>query len=740
MTNDLNSITFKQFSKTLPGNYSINFIQALSGGLSSVVKNHTSFFLTPQKRLTDFVSKVYNTDKKSNISTRIAYGSEYLTFSSVDFTPYALGGVFRSYTDYGYPVFSEENSDIFSIELLENNQCRISYTSGEYKKYFLISDEFDRLSFVNVDIISLSSGYNNPCDFLLSYSESSKSVIFTKMTSTGVKLLTKTGEYLQLIPALPDSISDFINSSFALDTSILSLPTIDYGVGVVSYDTKFDKLSSSLPLEYNFLLYNNHQFDNVLDFLTLKNIFHPSESFSSSNNLLSSDESIFFSSGLRNYTGISNDIKCENDESLDLLYTFYNKEYLIKSGDNLFTSPSSMYPFSRLSIHDTKFIECGAFSSTTPLYSDRIYHISNQNQNKMGGQHLLCTWLSGSMFSNEKTWVDRYYYPDYISKENALSGLDILLPTYDDHIENLISSNEGLKSNIKITKIFDKKSDLYFEDNENYLYKRISESILSTNPTLADGCLYNNLDNVNYYEKINEIGKFTIAFKFKESNGDWVIESDRNLIDSGLRIIKNDQDLLITYKVYDYKTINYDDSGGSLYSYEGRVKLEKNSNNFVAVAVDSTTGFGYIIVNNDFIKTFNLPSYQITPKRLLYGDFFVIYNNLKENIFNSLVIDNLFLDSSYQDSELIYLVNNINKVDDITITLPCGMRNGTDSINLLQSLKPKVAKTNLFNIHIKNIDIDSNVSDNLDKYLTANLAEKLPVNTEINKVYFNNYK
>jgi hypothetical protein len=130
-----------------------------------------------------------------------------------------------------------------------------------------------------------------------------------------------------------------------------------------------------------------------------------------------------------------------------------------------------MQPFSKLNINDTKFTKIGSFSFMRPDLSDRVYKLDD-NSVKDKDVTYLCTWLSGGV-GKEGIWVDRYYYPDYITKEDAIAASPVFNVTYDKAVESIVRSNTTLRNSVKKKLYFDKKSDLTFEPQKRYKYVRV---------------------------------------------------------------------------------------------------------------------------------------------------------------------------------------------------------------------------------------------------------------------------
>ena len=139
-------------------------------------------------------------------------------------------------------------------------------------------------------------------------------------------------------------------------------------------------------------------------------------------------------------------------------------------------------------------------------------------------------------------------------------------------------------------------------------------------------------------------------------------------------------------------------------------------------------------------------------KKLLFGDIFIkpqIANSKKIEILfndttNKLYIDNLYLTlkplQKYQELGYIFGVN-IDTIQDLTISLPCGMRNLTDNIKIMNSINTNLKnKSNIVDINIKNLNISSDVSNELKNIMLGNITKTLPKTTVINDVKFIDYK
>jgi hypothetical protein len=741
LSSNLNGFTFKQFKRNYPGNYTINFAHSLSSFNDFQIKNYTNFYLTNDYKISDIFDFDTTPLKASSIHTPILWGSGYLSFSGIDSEAYALANRYHESKNYGVAIIGETESSL-SIDILDNNICNIYHTKN-YQKFFLVVDDTNSLVFVKQNLLSTDPMVVKPQDFHYLFSENGNLFYLFKKTSTGTNIVTVVDGEPLVTPVLNNNTS-YINWFFKIEKSIYSYPTKNLNTSFITYDTNnmLDKDKSDFELSNNLLLHKKISSD-VTDVIILKNQLLQNNIYSSSNNLLSGFNKNIFVNELREYTSIGNSIDSETSEALDLNYVFYNKPYKIVTGSNIFYSSSSIEPFTQLNINDTKFIEAGAFPYLTPEFSDRVYHLSNDTNNYDNGQHLLCTWLSGSPFLNNSVWVDRYYYPNLIEKSEALAGSSTLSITYDDYIEVLVNSNSQKKENIKIQKFFDKKSDLVFTPNQKYNYERISQigvESLSSNYSYCQTTL--SAYPTNYFKDINTSGEVSVAFTFFGDDSSWTIQSDRGYIDSGISIIKTNNKITITCKFYDATTRDF---SGEWFSFSKTLDIKSLKTNNLCVSVDVKLGIGYFFFNNEIVYNFTLPQYQLLGKDIIHGDFKYIKEQTYDLLYDEINgISNVFINDLYITPERAFLIFTLNSngIDDIYITLPCGMRNSVDDIAYLNSVcGTSTFKSNYIDIELKNIGITDDSIINDLKLIISDIGEKnLPASTTINDIKFNDYR
>ena len=371
----------------------------------------------------------------------------------------------------------------------------------------------------------------------------------------------------------------------------------------------------------------------------------------------------------------------------------------------------------------------------------------------------LCTWLSGGI-GKRGVWVDRYFYPDLTTKEEALGGVGSFNITYDQAVENLIMTNSSLKTSVTQKYYFDKRSDLIFEPSKRYKYERIKkEDFIMKSPT--NFCDTSSIDRKvnNYFAKINTNGGFGLGFTIQNDTNDFYIESEYNAIDGGICFKKNGKKCKFIYKLFDNSTEGLSLSARiakTTYEYDFEIDLFEQNNVFLSF--DAILGVFKLYLNSIELYTFNINAFQMFTKRILFGDIFIYYTNddneqqsveilrnAAQEPEDRIAIDNLYLSlEPLTENELLAFLfsSNLNKVQDITISLPCGQRNLTDNIQLVNSINTNLKhKSNVVDINVKNLNIsDKNIQDEVKDIVLTNIRNSIPKSTSINEIKFTDYK
>jgi len=814
-------LTLDQYAQTFNGGYVLNFVTALSGVRDFKNINFTNFFLTNNVLLDSITTHKEINVKPDSYFTTLNFttsGNNYLLFKPATIEGFKNNNTIYDATYYGGTTFTTVLSDAsnFEITFVDDFTCRVSTLSSNNIRYYLVvTDDADisgrrNTLFVGENQLPLES-FNLEYNLLKYKTDSYINLYSTKLTNPkvaeeGISKFILVGDggkvYADKISTAAKANQFYIaDSSIKIDQELnLTIPS-PYNASFITYDDKgkIENDASDFNLPSNYLFYSSS--NNVkqdFNFFNLKNIVNTQESFTSSNNLLSTSETTIFAQGLRNYTSIFLDIDSERNETLSLNFVYNNLDIAIKPGTTHFTTPSSMAPFNKLNINDTKFTKCGSFSFTRPDLSDRVYKLDDDSVLDENVTYL-CTWLSGGI-GEEGIWVDRYYYPDLTSKETALASAAAYNSTYAQAVENLIKTNSTLKSSVEKKLYFDKKSDLVFEPKKRYKYIRISEDdFVRKSPTnFCDTAQINGKIN-NYYKDINTSGGFGLGFTIQNDSGNFVVKSGSNDIKGGVSFTILDNEVTFEFVLFDNST-----TGASLQerlllnTFTHKFKIDKFEKSNVFLSFNAINGICNLYLNSNVIFTFNVGAYQLFTKRILFGDIYVqpiyggappeesnvsrltirttrtegddvpggepepepdplwgfvdagdpigdpieiLYNQAAKQKF----ISNLYLCleplEKYEELAVVFSTN-IESIQDLTISLPCGQRNLTDTFTTVNSINTNLKnKSNVVDINVKNLNIkDTSITDSVKDIIKTNIINALPKSTVINDINIINYK
>jgi len=769
------NIELDQFPRTFNGGFKINFIQALSSSQSFQNLNYTNFYLTNNVLLDSITTYNAPKVKPKKYTSTLSFGfsaNAFCSFKPASLSTFKIENNIYEAENYGIATINPNRGSVFEIELIDDFNCRVATRVNNIRYFLVVEDDNDSEFKDTREVLFVSESELPLSGFNLNYNLSKYlSISYINLYSTknksgvqNVYALTSNGDKVIATRLDPvNQYNEFSVTAFSirLDQELnLSIPS-PYNTSYITYNDsgKIKNVASDFHLPSNYLFYSSsNSGKQIFNFLTLKNIVNTQDSFTSSNNLLSTSETTTFAQNLRNYTSIFSDVDSEENETLALNYVYNNYDIVIAPGTTHFTTPSSLQPFDKININDTKFTDCGSFSFTTPDLSDRVY---NLDDNSVKGENVtyLCTWLSGGI-GKRGTWVDRYFYPDLVTKEEALGGVGSFNITYDQAVENLIMTNSDLKTSVSQKYYFDKKSDLIFEPSKRYKYVRITkEDFVRKSPT--NFCETSVIDRKinNYFSTINKNGGFGLGFTIQNDTNDFYIESEYNTIDGGIRFEKIGKKCKFTYKLFDNSTQGLTLSARiaqTTYEYEFDIDLFEQNNIFLSF--DAVLGEFRLYLNSIELYTFEINAFQMFTKRILFGDIYIYYmdqeneqqsieilRNAANNPEDRIAIDNLYLslEPLNENERLSFLFSsNLNNIQDITISLPGGQRNLTDNIQLINSINTNLKhKSTEVDINIKNLNItDSNLRDEVKNIILTNIKNSIPKTTNINEIKFIDYK
>jgi len=707
----LPSITLKQSNIFFDGGFSLSFANILSGANDIQSKNYSNFYLTTVDQLDSVVDAPATKIEPKKITTNLQTGSEFVAYPIS--TP--AFDKFSTELEIGFDVLSSINiKSQFTVSFIDNKYCTVSWDDGISISYIIIDNGLCKLK--RAPLISGTEHY-------LNYILNGSKLILLKTVSNRTLILTNNLGRLSAVNYTQFLSRNLTTNSFTIDNKVdISLPSmidqqyIDYmDIGLdISPDNRISNV------KHNFLLSRNHTKASLYDLTLLKN--HTNEvgetGLYNTLGLSGSDTSIDY----RVYTSISKNIDQVSDNSLSLNYVCYNQSFTIQPGLNSFTTGETMFPFSVLNINDTTFINNGAFGSTTPQYSDKVYR---QSINNIGERATyLCTWLSYDSNTDTCVWLDRYYYPNYVTKENSLT-LPIYNNTFDNFIEQLIKSNLSLSQNLTSNQYFDKISDFTFRPNEEYVYDRIDINNLDFITSKND------IDAAKgYYTQINENNGYTLGFFINQYNSSEFISinSKFNDIQGGLFVQYNNESLIADVVLYDsvigeYKTISSD-----------VITLPPRSKNSVVCHFDNGLGIIKVYLNEDIIIADTVEPYHYNS--IVYGDFVIQDQPIKSD---TNYLSDIFLSlSPITLEELTLLVAKYNTIyNTFSISLPCGMRNRTDTVKHINTLNSNsVSRSNAVDIYLNGLEIAEDEKALLKDTIRAELVNTLPLNTTINNIEF----
>lgn len=715
----ISNVEYLQTKRTYTGGYSFTFPFALSGFNDYKSKEYSNFYLTTAKTTDSFISINDTTESASIFLTYFKFGEHFLQKN----TTFAID-------DSALPISlttSLSADCYFTLNLYPDNVCTVSYDTEYGVSYYLATTDDRTLVYLPNTVISTSLTGNPSHKFSYIYdSEDGEFYLIRQLSALSAGVVYKYNDALEIANITRLNKIKLFGSVIELSRPNQYKLNSDLNTSFIRYDgttTTVDASNSESSLPTNFLIHSPIT-SNKKNLIALKTQVAVGDVFTNGQNLLSG-ESIQAVDGMRNYVSISNPIDSENSTEISLNYVFYNQPYTISKGITQFQAPSSMYPFVKLNVNDTKFVMAGAFPYKTPDYADKVYKLDDVAPTS-DGRVYLCTWLSGT--AADQRWVDRYYYPDYTTKEAALSTKGVFDITYDDSIEQLVAANVNLNTSVQKYKIFDKISDLTFEANAKYEYQRFAKELSVTNLATCADLPY------NYQNTINNTHKLTLAFYFSDDGSDWLVQSLRNSINAGVKVLKFDDSLYLELNLF--KSIELTTT-----SFNTVVKYNQNDLNFVCFTFDALMGRGGFYVNG--VKALDIKTgfgeFQNDP--LLYGKFY--FNDVDIFSENSKV-ENILMNSEYIDEDLIAILpilQGYSPVDDIYITLPCGMRNAIDDVSYINNIcKTNTNRSNFINISIDNVGITNpQILNDLSNTIKETVGRHVPASTVINNLNFVNY-
>lgn len=533
-----------QYRSNYDQGFNINNIAALSGVKDQKINNFTSFYLTKQELLGNYSNLTLLPSDVRTLTTRLEFYKEdngipsQFIYINKDIS--CIDEADSDTTDFlsisTVPVnFPGPNNYYFELEILDDYFLRVRHNDGSYD-YFLhwyklpgdtdlslvfIRDSDTESPDPNQESLGLrtdtfkysingdiAQGYmklykcqlinNTPAIYTLIIDVESGSI---KMEPLENKLTFGTINNLIYIDYNVDRVDPIQNNSF-ISYNTNKVNTLNIDISKSYFD---DKGQYIFHIEYNDQdVYSDYMGINFFTLDTNRSEFN----FIKRGTNMQQRPIEIPTFNFREYTTLDTGLDYERgNDKISLVYTFYDKDILVRNGTTtLFTTPSSIYPFSRLNINDSTFTRNGAFGGPSPEVSDKVYVLRDGSRDaplQYENGRYFCTWLSAGDIKSPGVWVDRYYYPDAVTKKDELTA-DRYEVSFKDSLDRTTANTSLGRENVSRVIFFDKRSDLCLEPNLKIKYERIGNNdlkdiIANSNPIITG------LDNKIFSKSLRQI-------------------------------------------------------------------------------------------------------------------------------------------------------------------------------------------------------------------------------------------
>lgn len=526
-----NFLIFKSEKKVSNDSFTFNFYPAFKGAKDVKTNNYSNLILSKNQLNSDWVKPdIEKIDYRYGlISTMSFFDSEagdtkvphYLYFDK----NYEFWDIYVKTVPYKLvaeaPDKNYHTNFAFYIDFIDDTKCYIKHWFGDLIFYFSIDND---------KTIQFTLEKNTNSEFIYNI-DGNKLMLYKKLKINNVdkvfKLKVNDPDYndpsIPLTIELDENIEPSNDSIIQLNTDIANLdfnPNNSY----IKYDNSIsvnsiDIDSSAFNLKGQFLFHHEYNTDGNINFIPLKNnLTYKGTSVRGDNHNIS--YSGYPDVDYRNYSNLHTGLNQERgNDTITLTYSFSDQEFTVKPGEDLFIYiPQEntaqgiypLYPWKAINIADTKFIQNGAFGSDVPFFADKVKKMLANTASKTKKYKLedgvivvedgdkpsyensatyLCSWLYQRNEESEPIWLDRYYYPDLLSREKALtikSVKDTLGSIIDRNyinnetgIKSIDTNRENNKQLIAENSFFDKVSDLVIEPGCNYKYSHLSAEMVN---------------------------------------------------------------------------------------------------------------------------------------------------------------------------------------------------------------------------------------------------------------------
>ena len=576
--------------KIIPSDsFSFGSYQALKDVNDFKTNNLSNLFLINKQQTSNWLNaKVRQGDKLNGLATTISWFTNSLDnqgqlgswlYFAKNYEMFDINvSTVECLLTYGKTTKHQSNY-IFYLEFLDDNTCRISHTFGDLVFYLCVEDDKTLHFSKNIDGEKEVFIYNIDGGLMKLYKRVNhkkydvRDIVIGSYNKLYLLQVNRVNNQASLV--LSEDINDESQNSLIYINE--SEMMFDYYMdnSWVGYDrnkriSAIDRDRSAFQLKSQALLHHEYNKEDGFNFIPLKNNYtYKGNSIRGNNTNISNSN--YPDVDYRTYTSINSGYNQQfGNDNIILTYTFVDQEYELNEGQDLiFTIPEKslqgtnlmqpLWPFKYINLNDTKFIKNGAFGSNVPYFSDKFKKLqshkstikdSEGNRLTPNNETYLCSWLYKPTHESEPIWLDRYYYPDLISRADALKSEEHYSPSFQNIIDMNYSKDEQMRKKMHKLTHFDKKSDLTIEAGNTYRYQRISngaivevlenlkdnEILKCTNQSkkevnLSDGIYFNN----ETYRKIDyKDWKKTNSINF---NGDFYLRRNKRM---GLQIFGTD--------------------------------------------------------------------------------------------------------------------------------------------------------------------------------------------------------
>ena len=505
-----NTRLIKQYRSNLEQGFRVNNIAAFERIKDQRNNNFSLGYLTDSSLLTDLIELPTRATELEVITTPLRFYSPEEDVQKRNLYIYnPQGEVSLTQRGVGLEDINRaiKNNFYFELEILNDYFLRVRHNDG--KNYFFMHWDETSNKFVflrgetEIDALVETSDmfrYNIDSFGRMHLFKCTDNALFVMSASGSDIIMSKIKPDARFVATGSNTIS--INYNFINITNSQNNDFVNYEVNKFNTLT-INPFKSLFDQEGQYIFhceYNSQELVNCnleFNFFTLDTSRSEYGYIKRGTNKLDSLESFpTFTYKEYNTFDTGGDMEGGNDK-MSLVYTFYDKDIYIENGrTTVFTAPSTIYPFEKLNINDTTFAKNGAFSGPSPVLADKFFVKQNQPDIYQNGRYL-CTWLSAASPGQPAVWVDRYYYPDAVTKYNALGEIPRYLPSFIDNVDEDVTNSNKLRQDINNIKFFDKKSDVVITPNSLLKYERvgvedINKVIDSTAP------LVSSFDNYHY--------------------------------------------------------------------------------------------------------------------------------------------------------------------------------------------------------------------------------------------------